>query len=487
MANYKQKKEEGIIKLYVRDIEWQVEIGRSNPEFLQLMKDKGNRFRDEILFRLEADYEEEKDYDEIPDTMSFDEWLKDNDIDVLGEVQKSIKKYYVECVLGLPKEVVIDYELSVGETSSDLSNADVVSVLDRQFGYKVSNTNDIHFARAKGTDIAKQNIKDGIDKVMKEESFKNFLELTTSFKNYSFRNKMLVFSQCPNATMVKGASAWKDDFERYINKGEKAIWIYVPFNRTFKDEEKLIEYINEKNRIVGLSSDFFISKAEEERLLATLKEKGSVTLMTGFNVAPVYDVSQTNGKELDIEFVKNINQDLADFENIKNALVTVSEQNKVPVEFVSKQNNPKLQQAYGYFDVAMNEIVISITDRSEQDQIKTLVHEMAHSMLHGNSMKVLGITSTAELDKSMREVEAEAVAYMVCKEFGIDSGCRSFGYIAEYLPLDKDERNRAFEQSFKRIEECAKQISREVEKIYDFKKALEDTEIQQSMEMEERE
>lgn len=484
MGKY-DKKEETEVMVYVRGIQFDVDVSTEEvaEQIDMIVSQNESRLKDELMYKITCDFEEDKDYDELPEGVkTVDDYINAKQIDFNAEIRESAIRYYKETVLGLPMDLVFPYEYRVGEGFDDITTNDIVSALEKRYGYTIADSDKLQFSRAKGTEIAKQNIKDGIENVINGQGFQNFLDLTSNFQSYSFNNKMLVFSQKPTATIIKGGKTWKDEWERYINKGEKAIWIYAPLKQTFKEEEKLVQFIEEKNKFVGVFSDFYIGQKEADRLLATLKEKGSVSIITGFKVVPVYDISQTNGKEIDIDFMQNINKEMSDFENIKNALVDVCKNHKVQVVFKEKSQDSKLETAYGYYDTVTNNITVCTTDRSEQDQIKTLVHEMAHSLMHGKEMKVLGIASSTQVDKSMREVEAEATAYMVCKELGIDSGCRSFGYMAEYLPLDKGLRNKAFETSFKRIDECMKQIKRDFEKVY----VKEATDIKQEAVMEER-
>lgn len=76
--------------------------------------------------------------------------------------------------------------------------------------------------------------------------------------------------------------------------------------------------------------------------------------------------------------------------------------------------------------------------------IKTLVHEIAHSLMHADSDK----------DRSTKEIEAESVAYTVCQHFGIETGEYSFGYLASWSGGDRD----ALKKSMAAIQQTADKI-----------------------------
>lgn len=327
----------------------------------------------------------------------------------------------------------------------------------------------------KNTNERDKRLIEGVNQLMNGETYKDFLRFNAKFHTYSFNNALMIYVQKPDATYVAGLGKWKTDFEAAgINKGEKGIMISRPNIKEFKDVDKLKEYMDDPKH-----APYFTSK-EKEALIKRCTEQGKVSIVTSFSYAYVWDVSQLHDKDnqplkLDIpEIRKQIGKDFDDFETVRNALVSISE---VPIHYIkSADDDMKLLHAYGYYTPSSDSITVQDAGfkinneiRSEQDCIRTTIHEMAHSMLHGEEMRVQGIDDSSKLTKSQKEVEAESVAFMVCEHLGIDASCNSFGYLASYLPENAEQRYAALEQSLKKINKCADQIiealDKELEKV----------------------
>ncbi len=323
-----------------------------------------------------------------------------------------------------------------------------------------------------------QKLREGVDKLMDGDEYMKYLEFTRKFHTYSFNNALLIYMQKPDATYVAGFTKWKSDFEAGgINKGEKGIMISRPNVKEFTDKDKLTAYLEDPKHAQ------YFTQAEKDNLYAKLEADGKASLITSFSYVYVWDVSQLHDKEgkplkLDIPDIrKQIGKDFDNFEQIKDALIAVS---PVDIKFVkSVDDDSHLAHAYGYYSSLTNSIAVRDVgfnykgeERSEQDCIRTTIHEIAHSMLHGKEMKEQGIESSSALTKSQKEIEAESVAFMVCDYLGIDSSCNSFGYLASYLPSDPDERFKALEKSMKRINKCAETIIDNLDKELEKAKAI---------------
>ena len=143
----------------------------------------------------------------------------------------------------------------------------------------------------------------------------------------------------------------------------------------------------------------------------------SIATVTRFKVAHVFDVSQTEGRELPALAVTELTGDVENFQAMYNCLAACS---PVPVvqDFIPGA-------AKGYFSPSEGRIVLR-PGMSQAQTVKTLVHEIAHAKLH-DPAKVLPEEQKARREK---EVEAESVAYVVCQHFGIDTSDYSFGYVA---------------------------------------------------------
>ena len=323
----------------------------------------------------------------------------------------------------------------------------------------------------KNTNERDKKLIEGVEQLMNGDTYKDFLKFNSRFHSYSFNNQLLIYVQKPDATYVAGLGKWKTDFEAAgINKGEKGIMISRPNIKEFKDAEKLKAYMEDPKHAVYFTAN------EKESLLSRLMNEGKVSIVTSFSYAYVWDVSQLHDKgdkplKLDIpEIRKQIGADFKDYETVRDALIKVSE---VPIRYVKDvEEDSHLMHAYGYYSPVTDSITVQAAGfqgknevRSEQDCIRTTIHEMAHSILHGEELRLQGIDSNDErISKSVKEIEAESVAFMVCDHLGIDSSCNSFGYLASYLPKDPGERYEVLEKSMKRINKCADTIIERLDK-----------------------
>ena len=245
-------------------------------------------------------------------------------------------------------------------------------------------------------------LEEGISNLFNSENYKAWLDTMSRFHTYSLNNTILIAMQRPDASLVAGYSAWKKNFGRHVKKGEKAIRIMAP-----APYRQLVEV----DRI-----DPDTHEVEKDQNGDPLKDTVEVT-RSAFRVVSVFDISQTEGKELLSIAPDELKGDVEEYETFVDALRIVS---PVPISFADISGGAK-----GYFLPAEQKIVVQ-KDMSELQTIKTMIHEMAHAKLHGWSPD--GREDT--LTRSEKEVQAESVAYSVCRHFGLDTSEYSFGYIA---------------------------------------------------------
>jgi len=136
-----------------------------------------------------------------------------------------------------------------------------------------------------------------------------------------------------------------------------------------------------------------------------------------FRAVPVFDVSQTEGAPLPSLGPGELIGGVDGYEALTAALTSAS---PVPIAFARIPGGAK-----GYYDSSAGSIAIQ-EGMSELQTLKTLVHEIAHSRLHGPGSEGEG------RDHATREVEAESVAYTVLQRYGLDSSEYSFTYIAAW-------------------------------------------------------
>lgn len=249
-------------------------------------------------------------------------------------------------------------------------------------------------------------LENGIKELFEGEKFKEYLNTMSKFHNYSFNNTLLIAMQKPDATLVAGFNAWKNDFGRNVNKGEKGIQIFAPAPYKIKKEE--IKRDPDTDLPV-LDKDGKPIVEEVERVIPN------------FKVVSVFDVSQTNGKELPSLGVDELSGNVKDYEKFFEALKEVS---PVPIKFAEIDGSAK-----GFFHQEDKTITIK-EGMSEAQTVKTAIHEIAHAMLHNRDLKKADLEKPK--DRATEEVEAESIAYTVCQHFGVDTSDYSFSYVASW-------------------------------------------------------
>ncbi len=241
----------------------------------------------------------------------------------------------------------------------------------------------------------------GIEEIYTSGKYTAWLDTMSRFHKYSLNNSILIMMQKPDATMVAGYSQWQKDFERNVKKGEKAIRIIAwnPYNRDIVRNK--IDPVT-KLPIRDENGNYVKEEATEK--------------VPSFRVVSVFDISQTEGKELPNLGVNELEGQVDNYTTFFEALKRTC---PVPIEFKDIQTGAK-----GYFQPKEQRITIK-EGMSDIQTIKTTVHEMAHQKLHSNREE------NAQT-RSGREIEAESVAYTVCQHFGIDTSEYSFGYVAAW-------------------------------------------------------
>ncbi|MBK5077326.1 hypothetical protein IL308_11225 [Lactococcus lactis] len=238
-------------------------------------------------------------------------------------------------------------------------------------------------------------IKSGIENYLDSDTFKNYLDFARQFRQYSYRNKILIKGQNPKASFVAGYRAWQEK-GRQVQRGQKALKIFVPNLAAKKDK------------------DGNYSRDKEGNIIKEVK---------GFYLASVYDVSQTEGEPIPkpiYELEENINNPQKFDWYIK----AITELSPVPIQFSEIEGTAK-----GFFVPVEKQITIR-PGMSQSQTIKTMLHEITHSLLHDNDVPIFGSPEYAR-----QEIEAESVAYMVANSLGIETQDYSFGYLASWTDL----------------------------------------------------
>lgn len=226
------------------------------------------------------------------------------------------------------------------------------------------------------------------------EALKQYFKTMGSFHSYSFTNIMLIARQCPTATRIAGFHTWKK-LERHVLKGEKGIKIIAPLVRKGDNPD-------------SEDKDIF-----------------------GFRVVSVFDISQTDGKEL--PEISKVKGNPTEYSNKLNELIS---EHHIELEYSDNIT------AYGCSTGGKITIKSGLTPAED---FSVRVHEFAHELLHQKTKE--------KLSKKQKETEAEAVAFVVCNSIGLDTNSA----FADYIQLYKGNKETLL-KSFERIQKVAGEI-----------------------------
>lgn len=271
-----------------------------------------------------------------------------------------------------------------------------------------------------------EHLKMGLKEYVNSDQYKKYLDTISKFHNYSRRNIDLIHQQKPDATLIAGAKKWNESFERYINKGEKGFTIYAPSEYKVKD----------------LNGDFVLDK------------DGKVKTNIRFIPVKVFDVSQTNGKELSLNSVE-LENNVENYVDIYKALKGIADKDNIKIVFVDKELMPR---AYGSYTPAKNTIELR-KGMGQGDTLSTLIHELAHAKYQSK------IITTEEY--ALNELHAESIAYVTSKHLGLDTSKQSFGYLNSYMKDRKDftDLDRVIDKIHSDAKDLINKIDTTLEKV----------------------
>ena len=242
----------------------------------------------------------------------------------------------------------------------------------------------------------------GMEHISTDKDWMEFLAFQSRFYSYSFRNAMLIYQQKPDASFVKGFRAWQE-LGRHVKKGAKGIAILAPCVKkveVFKEPENRAEYHEKEG------------------------EKEMRKVITGFRIAYVFDISDTDGSDERLPvLVKGLDGDDIYMQDIYQKLKAIVSAEH-PVQEVTGTASK------GSYNLETGVICVK-SDAGHLQKIKTLIHEYAHSIdfeMHPGE----------DVSRNRRELVAESAAFVVCERLGLDTSRYSMGYIKSWLK-DKDE------------------------------------------------
>lgn len=278
--------------------------------------------------------------------------------------------------------------------------------------WKKMSKEDENKKRQETIDKAIETMNKGVYEYLDSDRFKTLLDTMSKFHDYSLNNTLLILGQNPRATQLASYTKWQKDFNRQVKSGEKGLKIWVPVEYTVKEKK----FVYDKNgyRIPDDNGDFKMKEVDVKKHT--------------FKIGYTFDVSQTEqieGKEVvELSPVKELEGNVKDYPTLTKALMEIS---PVPITIEAFESSAK-----GCYNSLTNEIKIQ-PDMSEAQTIKTIIHEIAHSIVHSDeNLNQLKQKDNVEFSKNEKEVQAESIAYIVSSHLGIDTSGYSFPYVATW-------------------------------------------------------
>ncbi len=238
-----------------------------------------------------------------------------------------------------------------------------------------------------------ERLETGVHDIFQSENYADYLRTMKKFHHYSIQNSMLIWMQRPDAECVAGYRDWQVKFGRQVRKGEKGIQILAPVIKKMQVCDR----------------DGHPTDREQDVVIAC---------------RPVYvfDVKQTEGPELP-SIAHELLGSVDNYQALSSVLADVS-----PCQIAFEEI---LDGSHGYYSPVEDRIAIQI-GMSEQQTVKTMVHEIAHATMHrlDTGVSLRRALRDAPTDRHAKEVQAESVAFTVCDALGLDTSDYSFGYVA---------------------------------------------------------
>lgn len=297
--------------------------------------------------------------------------------------------------------------------------------------------NNIENIKKEISDIIEK-LSKGVKDVYDSEKYKDYLKAMSKFHKYSFGNIMWLKMQDPNCSLVTGFRKW-NDLGRKVLKGSKALKILAPMKHS--------SFVNKLDPVTKLP-------LKDPSTGEIQKEKNE---WISYRTVSVFDIKQTEGKEIP-SLIDELKGRADNYDLIKNAIIDVA---KIPVSFENITTGSK-----GYYSLTDNRIAVK-EGMSEQQILKTLIHETTHSRLHN-----LNAQKMDNKERNIQEIEAESVAFVVSNHFNLDTSDYSFGYVASWsngkdLNDLKKSLNTIQKESNKLINEIEDSIEKTLELLKD--------------------
>ncbi len=304
-------------------------------------------------------------------------------------------------------------------------------------GYKSNKSQE---EKRKDIDLLVKQADEKIDKVFSSPNdLKEYLSFMAKFHNYSYRNSILIEEQFRGAVAVGSFVFWKEKGYS-VNKGEKGIKILVPtkIGDRFIAEDGTIKLISKAS--------------EKEKQLIKSGELETLEGATKFKQGYVFDVSQTNMPASELPKIfpnKWLEGDVKNYKSFYKSLEDVA--SKIGVKIIEPKSELGLVKGVSY--TSTREVALNPRN-SELQNVKTLIHELAHAKLHT-------IETKDNYTKAEKEFQAEMVALSVSSYFGINTEEYSLRYLSEWT------KNATFKDKEKLLKEVSTTVKEYVEIMED--------------------
>lgn len=282
-------------------------------------------------------------------------------------------------------------------------------------------------------------LEQGIQDLFDSDRFKEYLQVMSKFHNYSLNNTLLIVMQKPDATFIAGYTSWKKNYGRQVVSQAKSIKVLAPSPYKVKKE---VEKIDPKT-----------NKPVTDKSGNPVKEETEITV-PAFKVVSVFDVSQTEGKELPTIVASELTGEVEQYADFFKAVLQAS---PVPAGFEKIESGAK-----GYYSQTEKRIAIN-EGMSELQNLKTLIHEIAHAKLHDIDLNAPAEKQADRPDRRTREVQAESIAYAVCQHYNLDTSDYSFSYVAAWSSGRELSELKA---SLKTIRDTASKLIEDIDKNF---------------------
>lgn len=349
------------------------------------------------------------------DVSSEDEYreamgIEETDVDYMKSFEENINhpiiqnkienltQTYLGNYYDLPKNAVVQIDDSFVGDKGVPQKAAVIEALNEMFKDKgVSVSNYAVAGEASKTDKIAQQAFENIGEMMKSSDYNTYLNLRASIGKYSSSNISLIYLQKPESKAVMGYQAWTK-LDRHVQQGQTGLYIYMPNKLELKTEKDVDKYL-ERNFYDPYNGGKAL-KDQKASIMEEIEQKGVYEVISGFRLAPVFDISQTepNDPEHDnigqiINLNKPLNQDLSNFDEvIKSAK-----------------------------EAATHMPLIIKDSTSQQDAFYEALVEYADKTFASFPEKIQGIKSNIPLVGEMHQIESVMAAHMIAQHIGIDS------------------------------------------------------------------